>query len=66
MYWHNLLWQSIYSFCKVNSFQGIYILRGPYLLYKLDVVILASVPFTGIHLVGCCALARAITSPGLV
>lgn len=47
-------------FLQVNSFQGIYIhtFRGPYLLYKLDVVILASVPFTGIHLMGCCALAK--------
>lgn len=46
---------------QVNSWQGIYIyvhLRGPYLLYRLDVVILASIPFTGIHLVGCCALAK--------
>lgn len=52
-------------FLQVNYFQGTHThicicthLWGPYLLYKLDVVILASVPLTGIHLVGCCALAK--------
>lgn len=59
VYWHNLLCSPFILSTGLFFSRYIYIhLQGPYLLYKLDVVILASVPFTGIHLVGCCALAK--------